>query len=149
MTLKEIVDAILKLAEILTSAPVILLLLVILFQRQIRQLFPALSERIKSINIKEGEIIFSEVQKAAVSALPEVIDKGLEEYKDQPEQLAGFVREQVKKLPEFQATTTTGVVPRLSGRSILWVDDNPMNNVYESSVLKKTWSKYCLCPFNK
>lgn len=137
MTSKEVIDALLKLIEILTAWPVILLLIVFLFRKQISAFLPELGHRLKKAEIGGSKFEFSEIQKAAVNVLPEVIEKGLEEYKDKPEQLAGYVREQVKKLPEFQATTPMTAPPSIRGRSILWVDDKPMNNVYESSVLKR------------
>ena len=137
MTSKEVIDALLKLVEILTAWPVILLFTIFLFRKQISVFLPELGQRLKKAEIGGSKFEFSEIQKAAVSALPEVIEKGLEEYKDKPEQLAGYVREQVKKLPEFQTTEQTTTSPSISGHSILWVDDKPMNNVYEASVLKR------------
>lgn len=137
MTTKEIVDVLLKFIEILTAWPVILFLGIIVFRREIRSFLPEIGKRITKAEIGGSKFEFSEIQKAAVSALPEVIEQGAAEYKDKPEQLAGFIREQVKKLPEFQEATPTGIQSNLVGRSILWVDDNPMNNVYESSVLKR------------
>jgi CheY-like chemotaxis protein len=137
MTTKETIDALLQLVEALTAWPVILFLGFVLFRREIRSFLPEVGKRLTKAEIGGNKFEFSEIQKAAVSALPEVIEKGAEEYKNKPEQLAGFVREQVKKLPEFQEATPTGIQSNLVGRSILWVDDNPMNNVYESSILKR------------
>ncbi len=137
MTNKEVIAVLLKLFEILTAWPVILLLIVFLFRKQISAFLPELGHRLKKAEIGGSKFEFSEIQRAAVDALPEVIEKGLEEYKDRPEQLAGYVREQVKKLPEFQATTPTATPPSIRGRSILWVDDKPINNVYEANVLKR------------
>ncbi|MBN1303441.1 MAG: response regulator [Anaerolineales bacterium] len=137
MTSKEIIDTLLKLIETLTAWPIILLLIVFLFRKQISAFLPELGHRLQKAEIGGSKFEFSEIQKAAVNALPEVIEKGIEEYKDEPERLAGYVREQVKKFPEFQATTPTITPPSIRGCSILWVDDKPMNNVYESSVLKR------------
>lgn len=134
MTSKEMVDAFLHLAEILTAGPVILFLLFILFRREIRAFLPGLGQRLKRAEIAGSKFEFSEI---AVNALQDAIEKGAEEYKDKPEQLVGFVRQQVKKLPELRVLTPSVTQPTLIGRSILWVDDKPMNNIYESSLLKR------------
>lgn len=134
MTSKEVVDELLRLLEIFTAAPVIFFLLFFLFRREIHVFLPKLGERLRSAEIAGNKFEFSEI---AVNALQDAIEQGAEEYKDKPEQLVGFVRDQVKKLPEFQATSPVATQLTLSGRSILWVDDNPMNNVYEASVLKR------------
>jgi len=140
MTAKETVDAILRLIDILTTCawPLTLFLTLFLFRQQIRNLLPEvsqqLSKRIKKAEFAGTKFEFSEI---AVNALQDAIETGAEEFKDKPEQLVGFVREQIKKLPAIQAATPTTALPLLSGRSILWVDDNPMNNIYESNVLKR------------
>lgn len=139
MNAKEIIEAILRLVEILTACtwPLTFLLVLFLFRRQIRNLLPELgqqlSKRLTKAEFAGTKLEFSEI---AVSALQDAIETGAEEFKDQPAQLVGFVREQVKKLPEIQ-TATPNTVPALTNYSILWVDDKPMNNVYESSVLKR------------
>lgn len=134
MTSKEIVDALLRLVEILTAWPIIILLTLLIFRRSIGKFLPALIQRLTKAEVVGTTFEFSPV---AVNALQDAIEKGAEELKDKPEQLAGFVREQVKKLPEFQAATPATSQPNLTGCSILWVDDNPLNNVYESSVLRQ------------
>jgi CheY-like chemotaxis protein len=73
----------------------------------------------------------------AIDVFPEVIEEGAKEYKSQPEELVAFVEDQLKKLPNFKEVETTEAQPKLYQRSILWVDDKPMNNVYESSVFKQ------------
>lgn len=76
------------------------------------------------------------VGSAAVSALPDVIDQTADEYKDNPDELLAQLRKQVQKAIQFQrAPAPEAEVPR--SYSVLWVDDTPMNNVYEASVLKR------------
>lgn len=144
MTEKEIVDALLRLAEILTAWPIILFFVFLLFRKEIREFMPEVKERLTKatfgeISIELSEKIKEEVKKESGNALPEVIEAGMQLYKDKPEQFADFVREQVKKLSEFQTVTPAPSSAEISlvGHSILWVDDNPMNNVYESSILKR------------
>ncbi len=136
MTVKGIVDSVLKLLEISVTCvwPVTLLLLLFVFRRQITGMLPRLEQRLKKAEIAGTKLEFSEV---AVDALKEAIETGAEEYKDDPEQLVVFVREQVNKLPKQQLAYPQPGALTLSGHSILWVDDNPINNTYESSILKR------------
>ena len=136
MTDKEIAETALKFFEILMAWPVILLVLVLLFRGQIVAFFSEMSHRLKRAEIGPTKFEF-EIQLAAFSALPEVIESGVKEYKDNPEQLADFILGQARKLPEFQSTAPTSTILSLHGRSILWVDDEPIDNVYEVSILKR------------
>jgi CheY-like chemotaxis protein len=137
MTTKEIVDTLLKLVEILTSWQVVMFFALVFFRREIGRILPEIGKRLTKAEIGGNKFEFSEIQKAAVNALPDAIQQGAKEFKDKPDELANFVREQVEKLPEFQESTSTNVQSNLIGRSILWVDDKPMNNVYESGILKQ------------
>jgi CheY-like chemotaxis protein len=137
MTTKEIVDAVLKLVEIVTSWQVVMFFALVFFRREIGRILPEIGKRLTKAEIGGNKFEFSEIQKAAVNALPDAIQQGAQEFKDKPDELADFVREQVKKLPEFQESTSTNVQSNLYGQSILWVDDKPMNNVYEAGVLKQ------------
>jgi len=111
--------------------------LFLLFRQQIVGFMPEIVKRLKKAEIPGGKFEFSDMQKAAVNALPDAIEEGAQAYRDKPDQLAGFVRDQLNKLPELQETRLPTGQSNLTGRSILWVDDQPMNNVYESSVLKR------------
>ena len=133
MSAKEIVEFVLRLFEILTAWPIILLGVIVLFRREIRNLMPELAQRLKKASVAGGSFEFSEV---AVNALQDAIESGAEEYKDEPDQLVSFVKEQVRKLPEVGTVAPSSAV-LLSGRSVLWVDDKPMNNVYEASIFKR------------
>jgi CheY-like chemotaxis protein len=135
MSAKEIVAFILQLLGIVTAWPVILLIVVLIFRRQVRQFLPELAKRLKKADIAGSSFEFTEV---AVRALQDSIESGAEKLKDNPEELVSFVRKQVEKLPERSASPKS--VARsfsLSGHSILWVDDNPLNNVYEESVFRQ------------
>ena len=135
MSAKEIIDALLRLFEIMVSCswPVVVLLVLLLFRQQFKELLPILSKRLTKAEIAGTKWEFSEV---VVSALQDAVEQGAEEYKDEPEKLVEFVREQVGKLPSMQQVGPLDGL-KLVGRSILWVDDRPMNNVYEASLLKR------------
>jgi CheY-like chemotaxis protein len=137
MTIKETSDALLHFLEIVTAWPIILLFIFILFRREIRTFLPELVKRIEKATIKPSGEVTIELQKAAIAALPEVIKRGVEEYRNEPERLIGYVDELFKKLPKFQVGTVSNTEPNLSGYSVLWVDDNPMNNFYETSILNR------------
>lgn len=134
MTTKEIIDSLLKLVELLLSWPVIFLIILLLFRNAISVFLPDLARRISKAEVAGTKFEFSPV---AVNALKDAIDQGAEIYKDKPQELVDFVQKQVDKLPTAQSVPQA--IPQLSmaGKSILWVDDNPRNNVYEESVLKR------------
>lgn len=136
MTVTETVDSALKLLEISVACvwPVSLFLLLFVFRREIRELLPRLEKRLKKAEIAGTKFEFTEV---AVGALKDAIETGAKEYKDDPEQLVVFIQEQVSKLPSQQSEHHQPDAKALGGRSILWVDDNPIYNTYEASVLKR------------
>jgi CheY-like chemotaxis protein len=135
MILKEIVASIIQLLGIVTAWPVILLIILLIFRHEFRQFLPELARRLKKADIAGSSFEFTEV---AVKALQDSIEAGFEELKDNPDELASFVRKQVEKLSEANASAKS--LPRtlpLSGYSILWVDDNPLNIAYEANVFKE------------
>ena len=135
MSVKESVAFILQLIGMVTAWPVILLIIILIFRSEVRQFLPTLASRSKKADIAGTSFEFTEV---AVKALQDSIESGVEKFKDNPDELASFVRKQVEKLPEASASPKPLARPfPLSGRSILWVDDNPLNNVYEESVFKQ------------
>ena len=74
-----------------------------------------------------------EGQRIRVSAFEDAITSGLQE-KRSPEEVASFVKEQVQKL---SAAGTAELAPgTLSGRRLLWVDDRPNDNLYESGLFR-------------
>jgi CheY-like chemotaxis protein len=135
MSAKDAVAFILQLLGVVTAWPVILLIIILIFRHEVRQFLPALARRLKKADIAGSSFEFTEV---AVKALQDSIESGVEKLKDDPDELAGFVRKQVEKLPKASASSKP-LAPSLplSGRSILWVDDNPLNNAYEESIFKQ------------
>jgi CheY-like chemotaxis protein len=132
MDTREIIEIVLRFFEILTAWPVILLVIVLFLRRELRTLIDKLGQRLRKASIAGGSFEFSEV---AIKALEDTITTGAEEYKNNPVELVNFIRSQIKKLSETKSLYPSEPPPLLR-RSILWVDDNPMNNVYEAKVLK-------------
>ena len=135
MSAKDVVAFILQLLGVVTAWPVILLIIILIFRHEVRQFLPALAKRLKKADIAGSSFEFAEV---AVKALQDSLESGVEKLKDNPDELASFVRKQVEKLPEASASSKLSAqsLP-LSGRSILWVDDNPLNNAYEESIFRQ------------
>jgi CheY-like chemotaxis protein len=134
MSAKDVVAFILQLLGIVTAWPVILLIIILVFRHEVRQFLPVLAKRLK----KKADIVGSSFEFTEVKALQDSIESGVEKLKDDPDELASFVRKQVEKLLEASASSKP-LAPSLplSGRSILWVDDNPLNNAYEESIFKQ------------
>lgn len=139
MSAQEIVASLLQLLGIVTAWPIILLIIILVFRHEVRQLLPALAKRLKKADIAGTSFEFTEV---AVKALQDSIDAGAEEFKGRSDELVSFVKKQVEKLPEATATAQLAEnrLP-LNGRSILWVDDNPFNNTYEESFFRQLGAK--------
>jgi CheY-like chemotaxis protein len=134
---KEITDSGLHFLEIFTAWPVILFVLIILFRRQINSFvansLPHLVTRLTKASV--GPTSFEFENEAAVQAFTDTVQSGIEERKDQPQEALKFTLEQVSKLSEAVQPRTAA--SPLTGRSILWVDDRPSGNVYESNLLKE------------
>jgi len=139
MTTKEIIDSVIRLLEILTSWQVVMFFVLIFFRRELSEIVKRLTKA--EIGGSTFEFSKEEIQQAAANvaanALTDVIQQGAEEFKDKPEEYVDFVKKQVKKQSEFQEPTPANVKINLVGQSILWVDDEPMNNVYEAGILKQ------------
>lgn len=134
MSEAESVNTALRVLEIITAWPVILLIIILFFRRQIRNILPELSHRLQKATIAGSSFEFSKVE---INALQDAIESGATELKDRPDEFVKFVGELVKKLPETGTVVPPAAEFSLGGRSILWVDDRPMNNLYESSILKR------------
>ncbi|MBP0016660.1 MAG: response regulator [Cyanobacteria bacterium SBLK] len=137
MNFQEILEAVLRLCEIFTEWPVIFLVFAILFKKQVADALSRLSPRLKKAEILGNKFEFSELQKAASNALSEAIEEGVREYKEKPEQLTDYVKEQTKKFSHFYESQSYQEKSHLDGCSILWVDDNFINNLYESKIFTK------------
>lgn len=127
------VELMLQLLQIFTSWPIILLLIVLIFRRQIGAIIPELSHRLQKATIAGSTFEFSKI---AFSAFQDALEEGAEELKGKPDEFVEFVRQLSRKLPET-GTTLPRTEVSLTGQLILWVDDQPMNNLYESSVLRR------------
>jgi CheY-like chemotaxis protein len=129
----ETIELALRALEILTAWPVILFILILLFRREIRGIMPELAQRLKKVSIGTSSAEFIDVR---LKALLDAIESSTEEYKNEPDKLVYSVRELLRKVPEVSAIVPENTAS-LSGRSMLWVDDRPMNNVYEASIFKR------------
>jgi CheY-like chemotaxis protein len=136
LSAQDVIDALLRLLAVVTAWPVILLLTLILFRRPIGEFVdkyaPELLQRLRSVEVGGSRVEFAEV---ASHALQKAIDQGAEEYANNPQEFANFVREQARKLP-MTASSPNDVRLNLQGRRLLWVDDRPVNNVYERNVME-------------
>lgn len=90
MSAKDVIDSAPRCLEALTAWPVILLVVILLLRREIRNLPPGLAQRLKKADIVGTSFEFSDV---AVKALQDSIESGAEELKDNPDQLVSFVKE--------------------------------------------------------
>lgn len=133
MVIIETIEPVLHLIEILTAWPVILFILVLFFRREIRGMMPELAQRLKKISIGTSSAEFMDVR---LKALLDAIECSTEEFKNEPNEFVYFVRKLLEKVPEVSDLTSESIAS-LSGHSILWVDDRPLNNVYEASIFKR------------
>ena len=133
----DIVDAVLRLLEILSAWPVILLLTLLLFRRQIGQFIneqvPKLLERVKHAELPGGIVLGFE---DGVRVAQDVVNKAVEEYGNNPSEFRTFVVEQTNKLPEI-ASFPPSSKPNLQGCRVLWVDDTPTNNTVERNIMER------------
>lgn len=133
----DIVDALLRLLEILSAWPVILLLILLLFRRQIGQFIneqvPKLLERVKRAEFPGGIVLGFE---DGVQVAQDVVNKAVEEYGNNPSEFRTFVVEQTNKLPKIAAFPPSSK-PNLQGCRVLWVDDTPTNNTVERNIMER------------
>jgi CheY-like chemotaxis protein len=138
MSANDVVDALLRLLEIVSAWPVILLLILLIFRRPIGKFTdeyaPGLVKRVKSVQVGGSAVEFAEV---ASDALQTAVNKGAEEYQDNTQEFANFVREQAIKLRDTAAMPSADRLD-LQGRHILWVDDKPVNNAFERAIMERS-----------
>lgn len=136
MSAEEITQSVLRFLEIITQWSVIFLVIVLLLRRQLTELLPtlirtlmrglpALMGRMTKASVGSASVEFSA---EAISAFKETVDQGIDQRRGQPDEAIKFMREQLEKL--VQATSQEKPSRPLEGRSILWVDDNPLGNTY-------------------
>ncbi len=144
MRAQEIVQAVYQFLGLLTAWPVILLIVFLIFRHEIRQILPTLAGRIKKADIGGSSFEFTEV---AAKAFQDTIVTGIEKLEDNPKEFVSYVQKQVNKLSETGASlgATRGSLP-LSRRSILWVDDEPLNNTFEVNFLKRLGARILQVP---
>jgi CheY-like chemotaxis protein len=134
----DIVDALLRLLEIVTAWPVVLLFVLLIFRRPIGAFIgkyaPELLSRVTSVQAGVATVEFAE---ATSAALQDAVNKGVDEYGDNPQALINFVHEQTRKFPVVAATPVADQAS-LQRRHLLWVDDNPMNNIYERKFMERS-----------
>jgi hypothetical protein len=78
-----------------------------------------------------------EFAEVASDALQTAVNKGAEEYQDNTQEFANFVREQAIKLRDTAAMPSADRLD-LQGRHILWVDDKPVNNAFERAIMERS-----------
>lgn len=123
MSPQEIVDTVISVLTIITSWPVVSLLLALLFLKELRSIILDIGRRLKRA---PGGFEFSE---ARVKALQNTIQLGAEEFRNDPPRLLSFVE---KELNDFLGggAKIQGSFSPLSGRSVLWLDDDPASAEY-------------------
>jgi CheY-like chemotaxis protein len=134
MSVKEIIAALLDLLKVIVSWPIVFFVLAMLFKKELRLLLPELAKRIRKA---PGGWEFSNEEQA----LKDAIDQGAKELGDKPGEFADFAKNQVEKLAQSRSVAALVERTSLSGKSILWVDDKPVNNTYEASSFKSMGAK--------
>ena len=137
MSAKEISAFALQLLGIVTAWPIIFLVIILIFRKPIGEALSKLADRLKKADLPGGTSFeFTDVR---VRAFQDSVGVGIEDLRDSPDELVKFVKKQANKLAE--TFTSASQLPEnrlaLSGRSILWVDDSPLNIAYEESFCKQ------------
>jgi len=132
VTASEVVDAVVRLAAVVLSWPVAVALVAYLLRQPLRGAVAGLAERITRIEGPGGLRI--DLALASVRALRETVSDASKEFAD-PAELSDYVQRQLDKLADVGVELREPV--SLAGRTILWVDDRPANNKYESHLLSE------------
>lgn len=85
-----------------------------------------------------------EFAEAQAQAIKDTVEKATAELKDDPEQLAEFLNEQVRKAVGMSSSSAK-TQPPLEGKRILWVDDNPDGNTYEANLFRRLGAQVQFC----
>ena len=83
-----------------------------------------------------GTTLEFELKSAEAQALRDTIDEGAKELKDNPDRLVSFIKDQIGKVVTPVQIDQPERKP-FHGKSILWVDDKPSNNTYESNLFRR------------
>lgn len=130
MTAKDAVEYAFRFIELFTRWPVVFFLVALLYRKELRGVIVNSDSRLTKIDVAGSSIEFS-----AVTALTQAVDSGADSLKQEPEQLASFVKQQAIKFTQSAGTLLPSGAS-LRGYSILWVDDKQMGNAYEANLLK-------------
>lgn len=134
MSVKDVVEAALGLLRILISWPVAFVVTLMTFRRELRRVLPELLSRL-SQRVTKASIGGTSFEFAEAQALQDAITRGAESLRDRPDEFEAFVGAQLRKaLAPHQKGSR---VHPLAGKKILWVDDHPENNSYESSLFSR------------
>jgi CheY-like chemotaxis protein len=134
MSVQDIIAALLDLLKVVVSWPVVFFVLAMLFKKELHLLLPELAKRVRKA--PGGWEFASEEQ-----ALKDAIDQGAKELGDKPSEFADFAKNQVEKLAQSRSVAALVERTSLTGKSILWVDDKPVNNTYEASSFRSMGAK--------
>ena len=139
MSAEEITQSVLRFLEIITQWSIIFLVIVLLLRRELTELLvtltrnlPALMGRVRKASVGSASVEFSQ---EAISAFKETVETEIDQRREQPGIAVEFIEKQLEKL--VQAVPQERPARPLEGRSILWVDDQPARNVYESNYLRE------------
>ena len=128
MSTRDIIEVVLRFMELLISWPVAAIFIGWLLRKELRLVLTNLALR-----LKKAEIAGTTFEFAEAAAVRETVERTVSELRNDPHELASTLQEQIRKIP-----ATSPVVPArpLAGRHVLWVDDRPTNNVYETIMLE-------------
>jgi CheY-like chemotaxis protein len=134
MNAKDYIDRLLDLVRIAASWPIVVLIIALVFRGELRLILPELVKRLRKA---PGGFEFGTEE----LALRNAIEIGAQEFSDRPKEFVDFAKNQVEKL--LQGRSMSALVERtsLAGNRVLWVDDKPVNNTYEASLLKSMGAK--------
>lgn len=139
MTIKEVIDAVLRFLEIVITWPVIVLILALIFRNATISLLKSLSERMTKAEIAGTSFEFE----AAAGALKTSVVEAMDQYKDQPNELSKSVIEQLEKLQ--QSISLPPITTQfLKGKRLMWVTELAENFTYEMSLLRQFGARLLL-----
>lgn len=124
-------DALLTFLTLVTPCiwPLTLLMLVVLFYRDIRPII----KRLTKVQVAGVGLEFAQ---AAVDAAKDTIEQGLSRFEGNPAGFVQYMREQVDKMDRTSVVAGSAESPSTARRTILWVDDHPDSVTYESNLLR-------------
>jgi CheY-like chemotaxis protein len=132
MAAKDWVDAVLRAVEVILSWPLVVLAVVIVLRRGIAEFLTQQGRRISKASVGPVSVEFV----PALAALQDTVVQARETLANAPEELANFLVRQIDKLTQVSQRGHDGSAAG-AGRQILWVDDNPTNNLYEMNYLRR------------